>query len=134
MYIVSTAWPPGTPVVPSQYRVQRHNSTCRHMPQYEIAPPASCCYHITSTFNIHSVFDSKSRPRRNVFSAGGHYLHPYSRIPSLVLLFHIQILRSKSVQVFSSIKELKTLTKVKVTTEAGDLEKSDEGESGDGGL
>ena len=47
----------------------------------------------------------------------------------------LQILRSKSVQVFSSIKELKTLMKVKVTMEAGeDLEKSDEGKSGDGGL
>jgi hypothetical protein len=48
----------------------------------------------------------------------------------------LQILRSKSVQVFSSIKELKMLMKVKVTTtEAGeDLERSDKGESGDGDL
>jgi hypothetical protein len=48
----------------------------------------------------------------------------------------LQILQSKSVQVFSSIKELKTLMKVKVTTtEAGeDIERSDKGESGDGDL
>jgi hypothetical protein len=45
----------------------------------------------------------------------------------------LRILQAQSIQVFLSIKELKRLMKVKVTTtEAGEvLEKSDAGESGD---
>ena len=44
----------------------------------------------------------------------------------------LRILQAQSIQVFSSIKELKRLMKVKVTTtEAEVLEKSDAGESGD---
>jgi len=44
----------------------------------------------------------------------------------------LRILQAQSIQVFSSIKELKRLMKVKVTTmEVEVLEKSDAGESGD---
>ncbi len=172
MYIVSTAWPPGTPVVPSQYRVQRHISA--YAPIWD---RASCLVLLPHHVNIHSVFDSTSYTNVRVFRPfSGDTLSSLScsqlgcssflRVPREHILFSLascvishsnnmthtgqpyvlatlppfaanilQILRSKSVQVFSSIKELKTLMKVKVTTEAGeDLEKSDEGESGDGGL
>ena len=55
-----TAWPPGTPVVPSPTLVSIWSVSCstaqrhiRHMPQYGIAPSASRCYHHV---NIHTRY------------------------------------------------------------------------------
>jgi hypothetical protein len=72
---VSTVWPPGTPVVPSQYRVQWHNSTFGICPNMGSRLLPRIVTTITSILIFsHSVFDSESRPRRNVFSVSGHYL------------------------------------------------------------
>ena len=75
MYLLSTVWPPGTPVVPSQYRVQWHNGTFVICPNMGLHLLPRIVTTITSTLIFsHLVFDSKSRPRHNIFSAGGHYL------------------------------------------------------------
>jgi hypothetical protein len=61
---LSTEWPPSTPVVSIVL-----NST------FSICPTMGLCLLLPPSHqHSHLVFDSKSRPRCNVFSASGHYL------------------------------------------------------------
>ena len=93
-----TAWPPGTPVVPSPTLVSIWSVSCstaqrhiRHMPQYGIAPSASRCYHHV---NIHTRYLIPNQDQDVTYLVPVviiSFLHPpCSRTLSSVLPFHMQ--------------------------------------------
>jgi hypothetical protein len=88
---VSTAWPPGTPIVPSQYRVQRHNGT------FGICPNMGSRFLprvVTQHSNIHTRYLVPNQDRDVMFLVPVviiFFQHPpCSRTPSSVLPSHMQ--------------------------------------------